>query len=107
MAEVPLRERRFDAFLSYSHADKAVVDQVHAWLVRAGLEVWYDGTHLPAGSMVASELGSAISQCRAALIVLSPQAVESGWVEEEWNRGWTSGSQQAISPRDLRSSKLH
>ena len=28
MPEIPLRERRFDAFLSRAHADKAVVDRV-------------------------------------------------------------------------------
>lgn len=44
MRDIPLRERRFDAFRSHAHADKAVVDRVHAWLLRAGLEVWYDAT---------------------------------------------------------------
>ena len=76
---------KFDTFLSHAHADKAVVDRVHAWLVRAGPEVWYDATHLSPGAEIAAELGNAIPLCRTAIVVLSRASVESGWVEDEWS----------------------
>jgi hypothetical protein len=84
-SDISLRERKFDAFLSHAHADKAIVDRVHAWLTKAGIQLWYDATHLSPGAKIASELGSAISQCRAAIVVLSRASVDSGWVEDEWN----------------------
>lgn len=85
MPDLALRDRPFDTFLSHAHADKAVVDQVHGWLRRAGLEVWYDATHLSAGAKIATELGRAVAQCRSALVVMSQASVASGWVEDEWN----------------------
>lgn len=100
MADIPLRERPFDTFLSHAHADKAVVDRVHAWLERAGLKVWYDATHLGAGAKIASELGQAIAQCRSALVVMSRASVESGWVEDEWNLASVERNRKAT--RDFR-----
>ena len=38
-ARQPLRQRPWDTFLSHAHADKAVVDSLHAWLERAGLQI--------------------------------------------------------------------
>lgn len=86
MADQPLRERAFDTFLSHSHADKALVDRIHAWLLHAGIQVWYDATHLAPGAMIASELGEAIGQCRSAIVVMSKASVASGWVKDEWNQ---------------------
>ena len=100
MADIPLRERPFDTFLSHAHADKAVVDRVHAWLERAGLKVWYDATHLGAGAKIASELGQAIAQCRSALVVMSRVSVDSGWVEDEWNLASVERNRKAT--RDFR-----
>lgn len=85
----PLRQRPFDTFLSHAHADKNAVDRLHAWLEQAGLQVWYDAVHLPAGARIATELGRAIPQCRSALILMSPASVASGWVEDEWNLACT------------------
>ncbi|HQY07559.1 MAG: toll/interleukin-1 receptor domain-containing protein [Burkholderiales bacterium] len=99
-ARQPLRQRPWDTFLSHAHADKAVVDSLHAWLERAGLQIWYDAVHLPAGSKIASELGRAIAQCRSALIVLSQASVASGWVEDEWNLACTERNR--ADARDFR-----
>lgn len=85
MSDIPLHERPFDGFLSHAHADKAVVDRVHGWLIAAGLKLWYDATHLSAGAKIATELGQAIPQCRSVIVVMSRASVASGWVEDEWN----------------------
>lgn len=100
MADIPLRDRPFDAFLSHAHADKAVVDVLYRWLERAGLKVWYDAIHLGAGAKIATELGQAIARCRSVLVVMSQASVDSGWVEDEWNLASVERNNKAT--RDFR-----
>jgi len=84
MAELPLAERPYDVFLSYAHGDQGVADRVRDWLELAGLKVWKDDRNLAAGAKVATVLGQAIGECRALLVLLSTNAMASGWVEDEW-----------------------
>lgn len=81
----PLNRRANDVFLSHSSRDKDdFVDGLHDWLTRkAGLAVWYD-RNLPSGP-VAEKLGKAIDSCKAAILVLSPSSVRSGWVGAEYS----------------------
>lgn len=80
----PLNRRAKDVFLSHSSSDKLVfVDTLYQWLSKAGLAVWYDRNL--SSQPVAKALGEAIDSCKAAVIVLSRQAVRSRWVEEEIN----------------------
>ena len=79
------RTRKYYAFLSHAHADKSFVDRLDVWLNDiAGVSVWFDARDLPAGATIATHLGEAIGQCRAAIIVLSRSSMESGWVKEEY-----------------------
>jgi hypothetical protein len=81
----PIHKRTFLSFISHAHANKDIVDQIEAWLrEKANIPVWYDSRHLPAGSTIASALGSAIEQCQTMIIVLSQKSVASGWVQEEY-----------------------
>lgn len=90
-----LAKRPFRAFLSHSHANKAVVDRLYAWLTKTcGYKIWYDAVNFPAG-LVGTQLGAAIEECQGAIIVLSTQAIASGWVEQEWN---ICLEQQAANP---------
>jgi hypothetical protein len=77
--------RANNIFLSHSSRDKLdFVDGLYHWLTKqAGLKVWYD-RNLVSG-MVASNLGEAIDTCKAAVIVLSENSVQSRWVEAEYN----------------------
>jgi hypothetical protein len=81
----PLNRRPNNVFLSHSSRDKLdFVDSLHGWLTRkAGLSVWYD-RNLVSGP-VATNLGQAIDSCKAAIIVLSENSVQSRWVESEYN----------------------
>ena len=86
MTAVSFRDRPYQAFLSHAHADKPIVDRLHKWLTEtASLPIWYDATHLSAGARIATELGNALTQCKAAIIVFSKTSVASRWVEDEWN----------------------
>ena len=96
----PIHKRTFLSFISHAHANKDIVDQIEAWLrEKANIPVWYDSRHLPAGSTIASALGSAIEQCRTMIIVMSERSVSSGWVQEEYE---VAIGQRAASRNDFR-----
>ncbi len=83
---LPVNKRDFDVFLSYSHKDHLFVRQLYQWLTgKAGLKVWHDETELPAGSMLATDLGNAIGRCRSVLLVASEESLQKGWVAAEYN----------------------
>ena len=82
---IPIHRRKFHAFLSHAHADNATVDRLYAWLSKlSGIPVWFDSEHLPAGAMIATHLPEALAQCRAMIIILSKNSIQSGWVREEY-----------------------
>lgn len=83
---IPLNQRNHHAFLSHSSRDKEqFVDRLHAFLQKqAGLNVWYD-RGLVSGQL-SKNLDEAISDCRAAIIVLSENSANSKWVELECSR---------------------
>jgi hypothetical protein len=81
---MPLRERPYQLFISYAHADGAFVSELTNWLTRvAGVRVWRDEERLPASSPVSHSLPAAVAKARASLFVLSRHSVRSGWVYEE------------------------
>lgn len=82
---LPLQRRDFDVFLSHAHKDAAFVAQLDSWLTSAGLHVWYDARELAGGSLLASDLQSAIERCRGMLLVASGESVSRGWVKNEYN----------------------
>jgi hypothetical protein len=80
-----INKRPYRAFLSHAHLDKKFVDGLYRWLSEiAGFRVWYDSFEFPNG-LIAAELGKAVENCQAAILVLTEASVASGWVEEEWN----------------------
>ena len=86
MDRVSFHRRLYRAFLSHAHSDKAIVDNLYAWLSdTAKIPIYYDAHNLPASATISTELADAISQCRSMLIVLSKKSVTSGWVAEEYN----------------------
>jgi hypothetical protein len=84
MSDLPIPERPYQAFLSHATADKRqVVDGIHAWCRGAGMQVWYDSENLH--GMIYTEIGKAIAQSQAGIIVLSEASVTSGAVQQEYN----------------------
>ncbi len=86
MTALPVPQRDFHIFLSHASADKAlVVEKLFRWLTDvAGMRVWYDADSLSGGVAFGSALADAILQCRALVVVISKAALQSGWVEEEY-----------------------
>lgn len=80
----PIAERNFDAFLSHAHLDKAtVVNDIYKWCRdHAGMKLWYDSERLSSGN-ISPQLGEAIADSQAGILVLTKASVERGFVEDE------------------------
>ncbi|OGN72209.1 MAG: hypothetical protein A2X25_00675 [Chloroflexi bacterium GWB2_49_20] len=71
-------------FISYSRKDLEFVQRMADDLKTAGLDVWYDLSGLEAGTRWGSEIQKAIKTSQYFLVVMSPNSVNSEWVEREF-----------------------
>lgn len=83
----------FDAFVSYSHADKAAARRIQRFIeqqalpkrqgtARRRLRVFRDDTDIRAAELT-QELGAALARSRALVVCASPEAARSAWVQQE------------------------
>lgn len=71
-------------FLSYSHKDTAIMQQLKEDLEASGLKIWVDETGLEPGLRSWKRtIQNAIDSLVCVLVILSPDAKESEWVEAE------------------------
>ncbi|MFD6390972.1 toll/interleukin-1 receptor domain-containing protein [Nocardia sp. NPDC060259] len=81
----------YDAFLSYSHADRAIAAGIQKGLHRIGrrmghlhaLRVFRDATDLTASPDLWGKVTEAMDQARYCIVVLSPHSAVSEWVDRE------------------------
>lgn len=86
MSFAPFNKRPNDVFVSYSHADKAMVGSIVRWMQdNAGLRVWWDTHGLRAGDKLGTALPAGLSSSRAALFCVSQHWNDSSWCEDEFN----------------------
>lgn len=78
--------QQFDVFLSHSSVDKPWVIKLKDDLQRYGVSVWLDKDEIRPGDLFAEALEQALDNCRAVVLVVSPAAIASGWVKEEYYR---------------------
>jgi actin-related protein len=72
------------AFISYSRKDLAFVERLAEDLQAAGLEVWYDLSGLDGGTRWGREIQNSIETSLCFVVVLSPNSIDSEWVEKEF-----------------------
>jgi hypothetical protein len=72
-------------FISHANQDKVFVDQLVSDLATHSIPVWYDKLDVRLGDSIPGKINSGISEAIYFLIVLSPAAVKSKWVQEELN----------------------
>lgn len=70
-------------FVSYSRADSALVDGVIRTLEDQGHQVWIDREDLALGDSWQARISSAIQDCKAFLLILSPRSAASSHVITE------------------------
>ena len=83
--------RRYDAFISYSHADRPIAKGLQQGLQRIGrrmgqlhaLRVFRDDTDLAADPDLWGRVTEAMDRSRYLIVVLSPHARASQWVDRE------------------------
>jgi hypothetical protein len=72
-------------FISHASRDKNFVDRLVSDLAPRGVPVWYDKLDVWLGDSIPGKINTGISEAKYFLIVLSPAAVKSKWVQEELN----------------------
>lgn len=74
-------------FISYSHADKDIVDHLATHMVKRNAQVWVDTWELNVGDSIIQRVQDAITESDALLVVLSHTSTKSEWCKKELNSG--------------------
>lgn len=72
-------------FVSYSRRNKNFAERIARDLSDAGLDVWVDWRQIHAGELWQNEIFRGIERCDMLVACLSPDSVESDWVQREIN----------------------
>jgi hypothetical protein len=91
---------KFDVFLSHNSVDKPWVIKLKDDLQRYGLSVWLDRDEIRPGDLFAAALEDGLANSRAVALIVSPEAMASGWVKEEYYRALSLTKDKA-SPLQL------
>jgi hypothetical protein len=83
-------------FISYSRRDQEFVTRLATDLNAQVAGVWFDQSTIQAGQKWHDEIMEGIQECKAFILVLSPDAMESRYVREEVNKALELG--KAIFP---------
>jgi hypothetical protein len=70
-------------FLSYAEADRKVAQELATGLREAGLRIWFAEDEVFPGDNWALEVGKALKQSDAMIVLISPQSMKSDWVLKE------------------------
>ena len=76
----------FDVFLRHYSIDKPWVIKLKDDLLRCGLKVWLDKDEIRSGDLFAKALEEGLDSSRTVALTILPEAVASGWVQEEYYR---------------------
>jgi hypothetical protein len=76
--------RKHTVFISYSRKDIDVAHQLAQDLEKAGFDAWWDISDLKGGDAWVRTIQAALKASKYCVVVLSPDAVESEWVEKEY-----------------------
>lgn len=71
-------------FISYSRSDSEFVDKLEDDLLGERFKTWVDRRKLEGGQVWDAEIERAIQRCQLLLVVLSPDALQSRWVRQEY-----------------------
>ena len=93
-----------DVFISYSRRDVPFVDRLDAGLHAAGMTTWVDRGQLEGGQQWLRQIQKAIDGCVMMLVVLSPEAVQSEYVESEYHYAYQK--HKIVIPLDYRTCEV-
>jgi hypothetical protein len=72
-------------FISYSHVDQKFARKLTIWLAKTlDIGVWIDMDDIPVGVKWSSAIQDGLEQCEVMIVIITPEAMESVNVEDEW-----------------------
>jgi hypothetical protein len=83
--DVTMPAREPQVFISYQRSDGDFAHRVREHLVAAGLRTWMDAFDIPAGAYWPDEIDRGLRASDIVVGILSPAAVESRNVKNEWD----------------------
>lgn len=83
-------------FLSYSHIDTSIADEIAMMLDELNIEYFRDIKDIQWGDVIVPNVAQALKRCTAILVIVSPASVKSSWVPYEIGRA--SALQKTILP---------
>lgn len=79
------KTQHYQVFLSYASDDKEIARRIADKLRESGVQVWFDLYELKAGDSLIKAIQNAISASDYLIVLLSPNSVDSVWVQKELN----------------------
>jgi TIR domain len=70
-------------FISHARKDIALVRKVASALKASGFEVWEEDQEIFPGENWAEKVAQALKECEAMVVLLTPEALSSSWVQDE------------------------
>jgi RNA-directed DNA polymerase len=71
-------------FISYSSKDRGFAKKLVNSLVSAGMGIWIDINNIPPGANWSNAVDKGLQACNAMVLIMTPDAMESSNVENEW-----------------------
>jgi HJR/Mrr/RecB family endonuclease len=76
-------------FLSYAQADKETARYIADALKRSGVSTLFDEWELQLGDSIIQHIERAVESSDFVLVLLSPAAVKSHWIQQEWSAAFS------------------
>jgi hypothetical protein len=86
-----LMPEAFDVFISYKREDQAFAETLRERLIAWGYTAWMDKYNTPAGAYWPDEINRGLNASQVVIGVLSPRAVASRNVKNEWDWSIVNG----------------
>lgn len=81
-----MENRTYDIFVSHSSDNKKWVRTLVGNLKNQKLRIFFDESELHPGDNLVYDLDKAIESSRGAILVITPEAMNSGWVKKEYSK---------------------
>ena len=78
-----MAKSRRKVFISAAASDVSLVRDLTARLEVAGIDAWNSTVQALPGTNVSAELGRALAEAEAVIVLVSPAAMKSSWVRQE------------------------
>ena len=92
-------------FISHSNQDNEFVRQLAQALKALGLNIWIDFIDIPAGMNWSTAIQQALDECEAMIVVITPNAMASPDVENEWQ--YYIDEEKSLIPVRWQPAKVH